>query len=194
MRDIIFRYRENSDTESEPSELRVCLSTHCNEASFSFAACCALQCSIKKYNLYDDEQFTLLVNGAPIDPLLTVQEAFRDTPSITIDVTVKSHLDCIDFEYAKVYIQNSDEWESRPDFPPTLYWLSVFKSSLGNWCVTSHFVWRYQGELSSDEQLRKFDEYELPERREPYMDRRYAAIARYINSINNIEKDHIEAL
>lgn len=187
MHDIIFRYREDSETESEPSELRVSLSTHCNEASFSFAACCALQCSIKEYNLYDDDQFTLLVNGAPIDPLLTVQEAFRDTSSITIDVTVQSHLDCINFEYAKVYIQNSDEWESRHDFPPTLYWISAFKSTLGNWCITSHFVWRDEGELASDEQMCRFNDYELPERREPYMERRYAAIARYINSINKQE-------
>ena len=185
MHDIIFRYRQH--TESEPTELKVSLSSHCDEASFSFAACCALQCSIKEYNLYDDQQFTLLVNGAPIDPLLTVQEAFRETSSITIDAAVQSHLDCINFEYAKVYIQHSNEWESRSDFPPTLYWLSAFKSSLGNWCVVSHFVWRYEGELASDEKLCRFDDYELPERREPYMDRRYAAIAGYINSMNSID-------
>ena len=179
MHEVIFRYREH--TESEPTELKVSLSTYCGEASFLFAANCALQCAVKDYNFYDNDQFDLLVNGAAIDPDITVQDAYRDTTTITIDAKVRSHLDCIDFEYAKVYIQHSNEWESRPDFPPTLYWLSIFKSSLGNWCVVSHFVWRYEGELASDEQMCRFNEYKMPELREPYMDRRYAAIIDYIN-------------
>lgn len=180
MRDVIFRYRDSAQ-ESVPTELKVSVSTYCDEGSFSFVAFTALKCAVKDYNLYYDRQFTLLVNDALIDPLLTVQDAFRDTSSITVDATVQSHLDCMDFEELRVHAQHSDEWESRSDFPPTLYWLSVFKSSVWNWCIVSYFVKREDGELTTDDKMCRFSEYELPEIREPYMDRRYAAIVDYIN-------------